>query len=504
MNVELKRQIVAGGTKSTVCFYFTVIGTYAGVFSGIVPAYENRYGLSEETMSYELFVLVAGGMTSIFGMQYICDKYGSAAGCDLPGLLIAVVFPFLMAMPNAYDVSIFGYIYGFLAGGIEIAISSQAVLYEQALGSSAMGTFHACYAVGAMVGSLVTGLLTLEGGSPFAICLIVSTAVFLGGIYFRRGLISFDVEQFLTDEQDVRHGGHELISTNSDHGNGDEGGVYIYGDRVGYEGGGDGEMEMAMRNDHNNVAASLRKRTCSIDTAECTSGDNSDIYAEGGHISSPIHKDCNDDLESPISIKDDILLLDETATTILSNNPYGISSRAQMVVLTIVSTVSWCSEGSIGDWSALYNTKVLGVSKAQSTTAFAIFQGCLVVGRLVNDIVIDKYISRSNLVIFSGIIGSLGVLAVVGAAYVSAEYGFLLSTAGFVICGLGVSPLWSISTSGAALIEGYDTTCTCNLNVCCISHKCHSCLCLPAFMCAPASTNPPPSYMHRQQMHFLL
>ena len=165
-----KKQVVDGWTKWSVCFYFTVLGTYAGVFSGIVPAYENRYGLSEETMSYELLVMVAGGMTSIFGMQYLCDRFGSAAGCDVPTLLIALCFPFLMAMPDAYEVSMFGYIYGFLAGGIEIAVSAQAVLYEQALGSSAMGTFHACYAVGAMGGSVRASVCCVSCLSVCMLC----------------------------------------------------------------------------------------------------------------------------------------------------------------------------------------------------------------------------------------------------------------------------------------------------------------------------------------------
>jgi len=287
----------------------------------------------------------------------------------------------------------------------------------------------------------MTGLLTLDGASPESICLVVSIVVFLGGLFFRRGLISFDVENRFNAELEVRQGGHELVSTMDDSSSSHFNGIV----------GGDGDMELTVHSAQN----PLRKRSLSVSTSEESVDEDGKTDTEDAQSnkSFPIG-----DCESPYTFKDSACLLDEGTTSIRMSNPYGISSSAQMVVLTIVSSVSWCSEGSVGDWSALYNTKVLGVSKAQSTIAFAVFQGCLVIGRLVNDIVIDRYISRSKMVILSGIVGSVGLFAVVAAAYVPIEYGFFVSTAGFIISGIGVSPLWSVSTSGASMIEGYDTT----------------------------------------------
>jgi MFS family permease len=126
--------------------------------------------------------------------------------------------------------------------------------------------------------------------------------------------------------------------------------------------------------------------------------------------------------------------------------------------LTSVSFLSWMLEGSVGDWSGLYNIQVLGVSSASATMPFAVYQASLVLGRAGYDYIVDRYISRKNMIMMNGLIGAIGLVIVVVAGFTHDSVSFPLNLLGFGISGLGMSTLWPIVTSWCGNIDGVDMT----------------------------------------------
>ncbi len=412
-------------TYCSICFYFLIIGLFAGIFSGILPSFKSYYGITTEELSAVLLCMVLAAMISMFCATTLCDKFGSAIVCDSESIVMCLVFPLMMVMPNVYQATALAMIYGFCAGGEEIAVSAQAVVYEQALGKSAMGTFHAFYAMGAVSGSMLVGVLTMEEDPPFTICASGAATMFVGCLYFRRGLIPQHLESHYANvgdllEQEMCSPAHQAVPTHDED---------LDEDELDQHGLGHLQNTFLIRSDGSTDAE-----------------DQDIIYS--------VHPNAN---FTPCSDLDAQSTNSSKAVAPPAERTWN--SFTKLVLLTAVSTISWANEGSVGDWSALFNRDVIGVSEAKAASSFAVFQLALLCGRLALDYVIDKYITRRNMIILSGLVGSMGLFVVVAASYIAnRDYAFAVTTLGFAIAGVGVSPLWSLCISAAGHVDGYDAT----------------------------------------------
>ncbi len=129
-------------------------------------------------------------------------------------------------------------------------------------------------------------------------------------------------------------------------------------------------------------------------------------------------------------------------------------------LLTIgLFTGVWCESVMI-DWSAVYGTKVLGISATQAAITYTCFASAMIVGRLLID-KITKYMHISRMSMygaFLGIIGILGgVLLAPSVINNNETLGFVIVCLSWVLCGLGSAALVPAFFSAAGNVKGLST-----------------------------------------------
>ncbi|MEO5964025.1 MAG: MFS transporter [Candidatus Limnocylindrales bacterium] len=97
-------------------------------------------------------------------------------------------------------------------------------------------------------------------------------------------------------------------------------------------------------------------------------------------------------------------------------------------------------QGSAATWSAVYLTEVLGQPAGIAATAYVVYMGAMVVGRLTNDRWVDRFGNR-RVVRAGALVGASGVVLVMAAAPFSST---LLAFAGFALIGAGSSPMFPV------------------------------------------------------------
>jgi MFS family permease len=426
MDPGLKLQVCNFYTKWSIAYYYWVLGVLIGVFAGILPSFQHKYDMTNSQLSWVFFFSLLGGIVSMFASAPLITKLGSRALIDLPAFGLCFIFPFIMEMQNITQVAVVLAIYGFCGGGIEVALGMQAVIYEQALDESIMGFFHAVYAAGCVCGSVVTGFLDYEGESSFDICLIVSGVIFSLNLYFRRSLIVFEVEKRLEATGRLETDSIAKLPKKDN----------ITGKKA--KGKDDAKYSLVGTEDEDDdVEMSDRQKTIS-----------NPIHNNNEEIDN--YNNCDSDGDS------DSDNCTATATATAAETTVDESGQRKWVVLVLLSIISvtaWITEGVIADWSAIYFCDVVKVSEAKSTIAFSVFQGFLVIGRLCNDYVIDKWITRRIMVILNGFVGSIGLALI---CYGGELKSFSLGIFGCCVTGLGVAPLWSLCVTGAGNLKGID------------------------------------------------
>jgi len=468
--VAAKKHACRPQTRYAIGYYFLTLGLFNGVFSGLMPALEDHYAMSETQLSYMLLVMCVGGVVAMFSATTLSGRFGTGVSVDVPAFVLAANFPLIIFFPANRKIGAFvtGTLWGFCAGLIEIVLSSQAVLYESSLDASAMGFFHALCAAGSVGGSVIAGTLIFYGVHPETICFSVSAAVLLCNIWFRKGLIPQDLERVLMELQGAEEGhaqkeamSRELLSEFADM---NEDSASASGDN--------GDIELSARWDERDDADR-------DDTALLAADERDYEYSPPAGSGSASGKSRG----RASSLTARIAARASRNTTQSSNSGTGASSgmkgvaRAQwslLALLTAVSFIDWMTEGSIADWSALYSTKVLKVSEARATVPYAVFQVSEVLGRSFYDRIVDKYVSKRSMIALNGVLGGGGILIVViagslaqasersgstlGSGIMPSNMAYYFTLLGFAVSGFGFSLSWPLVTSWSGSLAGIDPT----------------------------------------------
>ena len=107
-------------------------------------------------------------------------------------------------------------------------------------------------------------------------------------------------------------------------------------------------------------------------------------------------------------------------------------------------------QGSAATWSAVYLAEVLGQPAGIAASAFVVYMGAMVLGRLTNDRWVDRW--GSTAVVRAGaVIASCGLFLAIVAAPLASP---VLAFAGFGAVGLGSSPMFPVMIGAAGSRPG--------------------------------------------------
>lgn len=442
--------------KLSIAWFFALEGVLSGAFSACSEIFKERNGWDEQDFGWMIFICVAAGIAAVPGVAKLCDRFGSAHVTLVSALLLIGTTPF-MAKFTAQDsylwlivnISIFGV----LMAALDICVNAQACCFEKLTGQCHMGFMHALYAVGAVLGSLIAGLLIRLGYTFFQILLLACATCGAGSLLCLK-MISKDEEE-------------RLNAQSSESG-----------------GGGDNQIEF----DKLSAAATKILRPLMADVSVPMKTFSSATSGGGSH-----EKDVELSLSAVGSSSSyEFLLVDDeddedqeeiVFNHIASGNPShgeaalpgdtsSPSTREKgytlLVALTLTLCVAFLVEGSVGDWGAIFLAEECHVPRASGLDAlgFAVFNTFVVLSRLLSDRS-EGLISRPRLLQLCAVGSLIGFWLTALAPRLASDKGaeggsysaaLTLASVGFAVTGLALGPVSAIVMAASGNIKSIDPT----------------------------------------------
>ncbi len=138
---------------------FLVHGLVVATWVSRIPAIQIRLGLNNGVLGLTLLGAALGSVLSTPFCALFLTRYGSkrVTTASTIGFCLALV-PLALA-PNAIALFAALFVFGALAGMMDVAMNAQAVEVEKALKKPTMSRFHAMFSLGGMAGAGIGGLV---------------------------------------------------------------------------------------------------------------------------------------------------------------------------------------------------------------------------------------------------------------------------------------------------------------------------------------------------------
>lgn len=147
-----------------------------------IPAVQQELGLSVSMLGIALLGSAAGALTAMSMISSLIHRFSSAKVTRWVSLLFCIVLPLPAFAWGPVSLTLFLFVYGAMAGAMDVSMNTQAVDLERAYARPIMVSFHALFSLGGMTGAAMGGLAAGRHISPrihlaaAAIALLVATA----------------------------------------------------------------------------------------------------------------------------------------------------------------------------------------------------------------------------------------------------------------------------------------------------------------------------------------
>jgi MFS family permease len=183
---------IARRARLTDTLVFGIVGALFATWAVRIPAIRSLLGLSAGEISLALVSLACGSLVGLPLSGVLVSRYGSqrlirVGLCVYCGALALVTLSSSLA---ALIVSVF--VFGFGKGLIDVAANTQGVRIETAYSGQIMGSFHAMFSGGGLVGAGIGAVATAIGLSVQLHFTIVSAALLIIGLAASRWLLPND------------------------------------------------------------------------------------------------------------------------------------------------------------------------------------------------------------------------------------------------------------------------------------------------------------------------
>lgn len=167
-------------TRIAVSGLFLLNGIFIGAWATKIPEFASRLSLSESELGLMIVCFGVGSLVLMPIAGILIARFGSAwtvkaaATAFLPTLLL------LSLAPNIWTSAVFIFLFGGLAGAMDVSMNANAVEVEKSMRRAIMSSCHAFWSLGAFLGATTGGfLIETIGGLGHA---AVVTGVALAGL----------------------------------------------------------------------------------------------------------------------------------------------------------------------------------------------------------------------------------------------------------------------------------------------------------------------------------
>jgi MFS family permease len=131
-----------------------------------IPQVQANLGMSEGDLGLALMGAAVGVLTALSMAGGPIARFGSRTITTAGGVALSLLLPFLAQMPNAVALWINLFLFGAAMSTMDVAMNSQGVDVERALGRSVMSSFHASFSIGGIAGAATGAVMAYFGIGP--------------------------------------------------------------------------------------------------------------------------------------------------------------------------------------------------------------------------------------------------------------------------------------------------------------------------------------------------
>lgn len=150
-------------SRASVSCIFLLHGLTVSTWVCRIPAAQTELGLSPGTLGLVLLATSAGSLLSMPLTGWLVAHYGSRRIVPVASCLFSLALVPLARAGSAWQLAGALFLFGAAAGAQNVSMNAHAVAVEEALRRPVMGSFHALFSLGAMVGAALGGLVAEHG-----------------------------------------------------------------------------------------------------------------------------------------------------------------------------------------------------------------------------------------------------------------------------------------------------------------------------------------------------
>ena len=147
--------------RLAVSAFFFLTGMTFASWATRIPAIQAKLGLSAGELGVALMGTAVRELFSMNLAGYLVARLGSRTLC------LSAVLPLLALAPNLLALVAALVLFGASFGSINVAMNTQGVTVERRYGRTIFNSFHACYSIGGLSGSLIGGLAAAHTLAPW-------------------------------------------------------------------------------------------------------------------------------------------------------------------------------------------------------------------------------------------------------------------------------------------------------------------------------------------------
>ena len=190
-----------------IVFFFFSLGMTYGQLTARIPALKEQIGASEAIIGLVVFCLGCGSLTGFALMPLLNRFLGSRSILRLSSLGLLISLPLCGLAQSPSGLSAGSAFLGFAFALADVAVNTQAVLFERRIRRHCMSRLHAFYSLGGLAGSVFGACFAALEQTPLTNFMLVSTVALAGWFLAMRHLL----EDTLPKEQAARRGSVPLL-----------------------------------------------------------------------------------------------------------------------------------------------------------------------------------------------------------------------------------------------------------------------------------------------------
>jgi MFS family permease len=165
MAAECSAPCVWAARRAAYAMFFAD-GICFGVWAGHIPAFKQKFLLSDWSLSIVLLAIAAGSIISMPLAGQAVRYFGSRRCIAVSVACFAFCLVSIALASSATLLVAAALLFGAAKGGVDVGINSQAVVVENCYGRPIMSSFQALWSVGGLAGGFLTSVALGFGSKP--------------------------------------------------------------------------------------------------------------------------------------------------------------------------------------------------------------------------------------------------------------------------------------------------------------------------------------------------